>query len=59
VAGDLVTLVDHLFAALIATHPDAVVHQREFVIEIPRLFREAREMVDTDRARGSLQATDA
>jgi hypothetical protein len=49
-AGQFITFVDHLFDALIRQHPDAIVEQREALLEIPRLVIRAREAVEAARS---------
>jgi hypothetical protein len=41
-AGHFITFVDHLFDALVQQYPDAVVEQREVLLEIPPLLQRAR-----------------
>jgi len=48
-AGHLITLVDHLFEALVRQHPDVIAEQREALVEIPPLVIRAREAVDAAR----------
>lgn len=59
IAGHLTTFVDHLFDALMKQHPDAVVEQREALLEIPPLVQRAREAVEAARRRLKAQGEEA
>lgn len=47
--GHLITLVDHLFDALVRQQPDVIAEQHEALVEIPPLVIRAREAVDAAR----------
>jgi hypothetical protein len=52
VSGQLITVVDHLFDALIRAKMDAVVEKHEEVVDVPRLVSRAAEAVRVMREQG-------
>jgi len=51
ISGLLIDFVDHLFAALVEAHPDAVEERHVSAVKVPPLVARASEAVDAARAR--------